>query len=103
MFEESRAAQSAVGPEIDRLRQREAELLREVRRHIGDRAIFNAPLFKESDTLGVPRTPSQQITCELRSELVQMTASAFPSSLTRDLDFQRTSLTSWDEVNHTSI
>ena len=33
MFEESRAAQSAAEPEIDRFRQREAELLREVRRH----------------------------------------------------------------------
>ena len=33
MFEESRAAQSAAGPEIDRLRGREKELLRELRRH----------------------------------------------------------------------
>ena len=33
MFEESRTAQSAAGPEIDQLRHREAELLREVRRH----------------------------------------------------------------------
>ena len=33
MFEESRSAQSAAGPEIDRLRRREKELLRELRRH----------------------------------------------------------------------
>ena len=32
VFEESRAAQSAAGPKLDRLRLREAELLLEVRR-----------------------------------------------------------------------
>ena len=37
MFEESRAAHSA-GPEIDRLRQREEEFLREVRRYNNDKS-----------------------------------------------------------------
>ena len=41
MFEESRIAQSAAGPEIDRLRRREEELQREGRRHSRDRAKFD--------------------------------------------------------------
>ena len=50
MLEESRAAQSATGPEIDRLRQPEAELPREVRRHNNDRAKFNELLFRNGQT-----------------------------------------------------
>ena len=38
MFEESRTARSATGPEIDRLRRRAKELLREVRRQTNERA-----------------------------------------------------------------
>ena len=45
MFEESRAANSATGPEIERLRQREAELLREVRQQNNARARFYALFF----------------------------------------------------------
>ena len=44
MFEESRAAQSVTGPAIERLRQRGAELLREVRHRYHDRARFDALL-----------------------------------------------------------
>ena len=43
LFEESRIAQSAAGPEIDRLRRREEELLRQVQRNNDDRAKFDAP------------------------------------------------------------
>ena len=50
MFEESRAAQSATGPETERLRQREAELLREVRHQNNGRTRF----LKESDKPGIP-------------------------------------------------
>ena len=42
MFEESRTAQPAVGPEIDRLRRREDELPREARRQNNERAKLDA-------------------------------------------------------------
>ena len=42
MFEEPRDVQAATGPEIERLRQREAELLRAVRHQDDDRARFDA-------------------------------------------------------------
>ena len=44
MFEEYRTAQPAAGPEIERLRRREEELLREVRRQKNERAKFEAEL-----------------------------------------------------------
>ena len=46
MFEEYRTAQSAAGPEIDRLRRREEELLREVRRQNNERAKLQTLLFR---------------------------------------------------------
>ena len=52
MFEEYRAATSATGPQIERLRQREAELQREIRQQNNTRARFAAP---ESDKSGIPR------------------------------------------------
>ena len=41
-FEESRASQSATGPQIERLRQREAEHLREVRQQKNAKARVDA-------------------------------------------------------------
>ena len=58
-FEESRAGQSAAGPEIDRFRQREAELLRGVRRHIIDRANIDAPFVRDRTNLE-STNPKQQ-------------------------------------------
>ena len=46
MFEESRTAQSAAGPEIDPHRRREEELSGEVRRQKNDRAKIEAPLLR---------------------------------------------------------
>ena len=60
MSEESRAAQSAAGPEIDRLRQREAELLREVRRHNNEQSKFDALLLRNSDRTWSPTNPGHQ-------------------------------------------
>ena len=48
MFEKSRAAQSATGP---RLRQREADLLREVRHKNHDRARFDALVLRNRTNL----------------------------------------------------
>ena len=85
-FEESRLAHSAAGPRIDRLRQREAELPREARRQNNDRAKLEA-LLKRNRTDPESRTSEgQQIICELRSEVVQLKASAVPPNLTRDLE-----------------
>ena len=42
MFDESRATQSATGPEFERLRQRLADLLRKVRSQNNDRATIDA-------------------------------------------------------------
>ena len=42
ILEESRIAQSAAGPDIDRLRLREEDLFRRVRRHDNDRAKIEA-------------------------------------------------------------
>ena len=46
MFEACRTAQLAAGPEIDRLRRREEELLREVRRQNNERVKFEIQLFR---------------------------------------------------------
>ena len=120
MFEETRPGQSAARPEIDRLCQREAELLREVQRHSNDRAIFDALLLRNRTNLESYESMTSQghlIIRELRSEDMQMRASAVPPNLTRDLEgkiesqkyeiqslqiiLQTTqdSLNTWDEVN----
>ena len=111
MFEESRTAQSAAGPEIDRLRRRGEELLREVRRQNNDRTKFDAPLLRNRTDLESHKS----------SELMHLRASADPPDPTRDSviqdlrlemdcqeakrDFQATqdSPNSWDEVNFNSI
>ena len=88
MFEDSRAAQSAAGREIDRLRRREAELQREVRRYMTEQ---NLRFFfeKDPDKPGVSRIQDkkrQQFVRELRSEVMRMKASVVPPNLTRDLE-----------------
>ena len=64
MLEESRADHSATGPEIERLRQREAELPREVRRHNNDGADHSEHYFLDQtkegrgpDGISLPRFP----------------------------------------------
>ena len=51
MLEESRAAQIATGPEIERLRHREALLLREVRQQNNDSARFDAFFLRDRKNL----------------------------------------------------
>ena len=74
MFEESRTAQSAAGPEIDRLRRREEELRREVRRQNNDRTKFDALFLRNRTDLESHKS----------SELMQLRASADPPDPTRD-------------------
>ena len=119
-FEDSRAAQSAAGPQIDRRRRREEELQREVRRLDNDRAKIQTLLSGNRTNLEShePRTSERlQLIREFRSEVTQLKASAVPPDLTRDLEtkiesqkteIQRAtvnteSLNSWDEVNLKSI
>ena len=64
-------SKSVTGPESERLRQREAEVLREVRRQNNDRRIL-----KEG----------QQIICDLRSEVMQLRPSLVPPNLKRNLE-----------------
>ena len=123
MFEESRAAHSATGPEIDRIRRREEELLREVRSHKNDRAIFWGSIILESDRLGVWQNPGHQKTsssfasyaaklcnCEnqppnfardLKAEIESQKTEI--QSLQRDLESTQDSLNKWDEVNLNSL
>ena len=80
-FEESRASQSTTGPEIERLRQREAELQQEVRQQKNAKARSDA-LFWRNRTKLEPResrtSEDQQIIRDLRSEIVQLKVSALP-------------------------
>ena len=62
MFEESLATQSAARPEIDGLRQREAELLREVRRHSNDSKI-QCSVFSGIGQTWSPTNPGYQKAC----------------------------------------
>ena len=74
---------------VDRLRHREAELLREVRRHNNDRATFDAPSSRNRTNMESHESRTsedKEIIRELRSEVAQMRASAVPPSLTRDLE-----------------
>ena len=124
MLEESRTAQPAAGPEIDRRRQREAELLREVRRQTYDTAKFDALLFRNRTNLQSRESRTsecQQIIRDLRSEVVHMKASAVPPNLTGRLEAKaesqtyetqslprnqqttQDSLNNWDEVNFRSV
>ena len=73
MFEETRAAQSAAGPEFDRLREREAELLREARRHKDERTKFDA------------RTTTNFFANDA-DQGMHLKASAVPPNLTRDFE-----------------
>ena len=86
MFEESRTAQSAAGAEINRLRQREAEFIREVRRDKNDRAKFQAPSRNrtELESYKFRTSGGLQTVRELRSEIMQLQASAVPPNFTRD-------------------
>ena len=86
MFEASRAAQSAAGPEIDRLRHREAELLREVRSQNNVRA--SCSVLRESDKPGIPwiQDIRRSANANYADEVMQTKASAAPPSLTRSLE-----------------
>ena len=59
MFEESQIAQSAAGPDVDRLERRDDEFLREARQHNNDTAHIEA-FAREADKLGVPQIPGHQ-------------------------------------------
>ena len=76
MFEESQIAHSAAGKEIDRLRRRVEDLLRELRRHNNDRAKVEALIVKESDRPGVTRiqdirTPANSSRITQRSNAIE--------------------------------
>ena len=88
-FEESRTAQSAAGPELGRLQKRGAEFLREVRRHINDRAKFDAVVWRnrtnlESVRIQDIRRPAK--TSRIVQRSLQMKASAMPPNLSRDIE-----------------
>ena len=74
MFEESRTAQTAAGPEIDRLRRREEELRREVRRQHSDSTKIDALLLRNRTDLESQKS----------SELMQLRASSDPPDPKRD-------------------
>ena len=84
LFEESRAARSATGPEIERPRQREAELPRQARR-----ARFDALCFRNRTNLEFHESKTseyQQIFLDFRSEIMQLKASAAPPYFTRNIE-----------------
>ena len=56
MFEESQIAQSAGGPEVDRLERRDDEFLREARQHNNDTAHVEALLFGKRTNLASHRS-----------------------------------------------
>ena len=62
MYEGSRTAQSAAGPEIDRLRRSEEELLGQVRRQKNERAQVEAQIqiFRNRTDLECSRNPGHQ-------------------------------------------
>ena len=60
ILEESRAAESAAGPDIDRLRQREAAFLRELRRHNHDSAIILMLCYEGIGHMWNPKNPGPQ-------------------------------------------
>ena len=75
MFDESQIAQSAGGPEVDRLERRDDEFLREARQHNNDTAHVEALLLGKRTNLTSHRSRDIRrpaIIRELRSEIVAM-------------------------------
>ena len=90
MFEESRSAQSAAGPEIDRIRHRGEELLRAVRRRNMKEQNWSSIMRNRADLESHKSRTSegQQVTRELHSENMQLQASALEPDPTQDFVIQ---------------
>ena len=84
MFEESRLAQLAAGPDIERPRRRDKEFLREVRRQNNERATCEAQRNgADMESSKSKTSEEQQFIRELQSEILQLQASAVPPDLTQ--------------------